>query len=176
MRTNHEPSAPAATIRHTGGHCWLGAFVVALNERGVCAILIGDDPSTLVADLQARFPRATLVRDDAGLANARAEVATLLETPDGELTLPLAPRGTEFQHRVWQVLRQVPAGRTTTYTELARDLGIPGSVRAVASACAANPLAIAVPCHRVIRRDGGLAGYRWGVERKQALLDREARG
>lgn len=174
MNTALRHTPPTAMIRYAIGRCWLGTLLIALGERGLCAILIGDDAQALARDLQARFPRARLVHDDAGLADALTEIARFIQRPGDGLALPLAPQGTEFQQRVWQVLRQVPAGRTTTYTELARILGIPGSVRAVAGACAANPLAVVVPCHRVIRRDGGLAGYRWGLERKRALLEHEA--
>ena len=163
-------------IRFAIGQCSLGAILVAASERGVCAILMGDDPGRLARDLQDRFPRATLIGGDAGFEKLVARVVGLVEAPRLGADLPLDVRGTAFQQRVWQALREVPAGRTTTYTELARRIGAPKSVRAVASACAANALAVAIPCHRVVRSDGGLSGYRWGVERKRELLAREAAG
>jgi AraC family transcriptional regulator of adaptative response/methylated-DNA-[protein]-cysteine methyltransferase len=140
----------------------------------VCAILLGDDPQALACDLQDRFPAARLIGADAGFERLVARVVGFVEAPRLGLDLPLDVRGTAFQQRVWQALRQVPAGQTLSYTELAARIGAPKAVRAVASACAANPLAVAIPCHRVVRADGGLAGYRWGVERKQALLTRES--
>jgi AraC family transcriptional regulator of adaptative response/methylated-DNA-[protein]-cysteine methyltransferase len=161
-------------IRFAIGQCSLGAILVAASERGVCAILMGDDPGRLARDLQDRFPRANLIGGDAGFEKLVAKVVGLVEAPRLGADLPLDVRGTAFQQRVWQALRAIPAGRTTTYTELARRIGAPKSVRAVASACAANKLAVAIPCHRVVRSDGGLSGYRWGVERKRALLAREA--
>ncbi len=164
-----------ATIRFAVGECSLGSVLVAQSERGLCAILLGDDADALVRDLQDRFPRAELVGGDAKFERLVARVVGFVEAPGKGLDLPLDVRGTAFQQRVWQVLRKVPAGETTSYTELARRIGAPKSVRAVAQACAANPLAVAIPCHRVVRRDGGLSGYRWGVDRKRALLAREAR-
>lgn len=161
-------------IRFAIGQCSLGAILVARSERGVCAILLGDDAETLARDLQDRFPAATLIGGDAGFETLVARVVGFVEAPRLGLDLPLDLRGTAFQQRVWQALRDIPAGRTLSYTELARRIGAPGSVRAVAGACAANALAVAIPCHRVVRQDGGLAGYRWGVERKRALLEREA--
>jgi AraC family transcriptional regulator of adaptative response/methylated-DNA-[protein]-cysteine methyltransferase len=147
--------------------------LVAQSERGICAILLGDDPDELVRNLQDRFPRATLVGGDAAFERLVAQVVGFIERPDKDLDLPLDVRGTAFQQRVWQALRTIPAGTTTTYTEIARRIRAPRSVRAVAQACGANPVAVAIPCHRVVRRDGGLSGYRWGIERKRALLDRE---
>jgi AraC family transcriptional regulator of adaptative response/methylated-DNA-[protein]-cysteine methyltransferase len=161
-------------IRFAIGQCSLGAILVAASERGVCAIQMGDDPGQLARDLQDRFPRANLIGGDAGFEKLVATVVGLVEAPRLGADLPLDVRGTAFQQRVWQALREIPAGRTTTYTQLARRIGAPKSVRAVASACAANALAVAIPCHRVVRSDGGLAGYRWGVARKRALLAREA--
>ena len=162
-------------IRFAVGECSLGAVLVAATARGVCAILLGDDPEALVRELQARFPKAGLTGGDAGFEGWVAQVVGLVEMPGTGLDLPLDIRGTAFQQRVWQALREIPAGSTATYTELARRIGTPRAIRAVAAACAANPLAVAIPCHRVVRLDGGLAGYRWGVERKRALLNREAR-
>lgn len=161
-------------IRFAIGECSLGSILVAASERGVCAILIGNDPEALARDLQDRFPRATLVGGDASFERTVATVVGFVEAPRLGLDLPLDVRGTAFQQRVWQALREIPPGSTASYTEIAGRIGAPGSVRAVAGACAANALAVAIPCHRVVRSDGGLAGYRWGVERKRALLEREA--
>ena len=165
-----------AEIRFAVGECSLGSILVARSERGVCAILLGDDPDALLRELQDRFPRATLVGGDAEFEALVARVVGFIEAPRLGLDLPLDVRGTAFQQRVWRALREIPAGATVSYRELAERIGAPGSVRAVAGACAANPLAVAIPCHRVVRSDGGLAGYRWGVERKRALLQREAAG
>jgi AraC family transcriptional regulator of adaptative response/methylated-DNA-[protein]-cysteine methyltransferase len=147
---------------------------VAATEKGVCAILMGDDPEALVRDLQDRFPRALLKGGDAEFEGLVAKVLSFVEAPGIGLDLPLDVRGTAFQQRVWQALRAIPAGTTVSYTEIAGRIGAPKSVRAVAQACAKNAIAVAIPCHRVVRNDGGLSGYRWGVERKRALLDREA--
>jgi len=163
-------------IRFAVGECSLGAILVAASERGVCAILLGDDPEALLHDLQDRFPKAELLGGDANFEQLVAQVVGLVEAPKLGLALPLDLRGTAFQQRVWQALRDIPAGTTVSYTELAERIGAPRAVRAVAGACAANALAVAIPCHRVVRHDGGLSGYRWGVERKRALLEREARG
>lgn len=161
-------------IRFAVGQCSLGAILVAATEHGVCAILMGDDPDALVRDLHDRFSRAELLGGDAAFERTVARVVGLVEQPRLGLDLPLDVRGTAFQQRVWQALRDIPAGATTTYTEIARRIGAPQSVRAVAGACAANALAVAIPCHRVVRLDGSLSGYRWGIERKRALLEREA--
>lgn len=160
-------------IRFALGQCSLGAILVAASERGLCAIALGDEPEALLADLQARFPAARLIGADAQFEQWVARVVGLVEAPGLGLDLPLDLRGTAFQQRVWQALRAIPPGQTLSYTELARRLGAPRAVRAVAAACAANRLAVAIPCHRVVRLDGGLAGYRWGVARKRALLARE---
>jgi AraC family transcriptional regulator of adaptative response/methylated-DNA-[protein]-cysteine methyltransferase len=165
---------PDAAIRYAVGRCWLGRLLVARGAAGVCAILIGDDPAALVRDLGRRFPAARPVRAEAELAALVAEVADFAADPRRGLGAALDARGTAFQRRVWQALRDIPAGATASYGEVAARIGRPGAVRAVAAACAANPVAIAVPCHRVVRADGGLSGYRWGVDRKRALLDREA--
>jgi AraC family transcriptional regulator of adaptative response/methylated-DNA-[protein]-cysteine methyltransferase len=161
-------------IRFAVGECSLGSILVAASDRGVCAILLGDDPEALARDLQDRFPRAELIGGDRDFERIVAKVVGFVEAPGLGLDLPLDVRGTAFQQRVWQALRKIPAGSTASYTEIARRLGSPRSVRAVAQACAANPLAVAIPCHRVLRTDGALSGYRWGVERKRALLEREA--
>jgi AraC family transcriptional regulator of adaptative response/methylated-DNA-[protein]-cysteine methyltransferase len=160
-------------IRFAVGQCSLGAILVARSDRGICAILLGDDAEALVRDLQDRFANARLIGGDADFERLVAQVVGFVEAPALGLDLPLDVRGTAFQQRVWQALRQVPAGRTVSYAELAERIGAPSSVRAVAQACGANPLAVAIPCHRVVRRDGALSGYRWGVERKRALLERE---
>ena len=164
----------ATEIRFAVGECSLGAILVAQSTRGVCAILLGDDPDALLAELQQRFPAARLIGGDTAFETLVARVVGFVEAPALGLELPLDIRGTAFQQRVWQALRRIPPGETLSYAELARRIGAPRAVRAVAGACAANPLAVAIPCHRVVRRDGDLAGYRWGIERKRALLEREA--
>jgi AraC family transcriptional regulator, regulatory protein of adaptative response / methylated-DNA-[protein]-cysteine methyltransferase len=163
-----------AAIRFAIGQASLGAVLVAATDKGVCAIMLGDDPDGLARELQDRFPRAELVGGDPGFERMVAEVVGLIEAPGQGLDLPLDIRGTAFQERVWQALRAIPPGGTATYAEIAKAVGQPKAVRAVAQACAANPLAVAIPCHRVVRSDGDLSGYRWGVERKRELLNREA--
>jgi AraC family transcriptional regulator of adaptative response/methylated-DNA-[protein]-cysteine methyltransferase len=165
----------AAAIRFAVGECSLGSILVAATEKGVCAILIGDDPDELAHELQDRFPRADLIGGDAAFEALVARVVGFVEAPALGCNLPLDVRGTAFQQRVWQALRAIPAGETASYAEIARRIGAPGSARAVAQACAANNIAVAIPCHRVVRNDGALSGYRWGVERKRALLARESR-
>jgi AraC family transcriptional regulator, regulatory protein of adaptative response / methylated-DNA-[protein]-cysteine methyltransferase len=162
-------------LRFAVGQCSLGAILVASSEKGVAAILIDDDPELLVRELQDRFPRAQLVGGDKGYEKLVAQVVGFVEAPHIGLDLPLDIRGTAFQQRVWQALKEIPVGQTVTYTMIAERIGAPKSVRAVAGACAANALAVAIPCHRVIRHDGSLSGYRWGVERKRDLLAREVR-
>lgn len=170
-----EPAAQTRPqIRFSIGACTLGRLLVACSERGVCAIAPGDDDGVLIGQLQQRFAGNALVRDDAGLQRLLTQIAAFVDHPQRGLGLPLDARGSAFQQRVWQVLRALPAGATASYADIARRIGAPRAVRAVAAACAANPLAVAIPCHRVIRRDGALSGYRWGVERKRALLAREA--
>ena len=161
-------------IRFATTACALGSVLVAASDEGVCAILLGDHPDTVVRDLRERYPQARLIDGDATLETWAAEVAAFVDEPRRGIDLPLAPHGTSFQQRVWQALREIPAGRTESYAGIAERIGAPGSVRAVAQACAANTLAVAIPCHRVVRRDGALSGYRWGVDRKRALLAREA--
>jgi AraC family transcriptional regulator, regulatory protein of adaptative response / methylated-DNA-[protein]-cysteine methyltransferase len=163
------------TIRFAVGETSLGPMLVAATDKGICAIQLGDDANALVHALEERFPQAMLVGDDPHFANTVAIVVAHVEAPCDALPLPLDIRGTTFQERVWAALTAIPAGRTVTYTELAQAIGQPTAVRAVASACAANALAIAIPCHRVIRATGELSGYRWGVERKAQLLQREHR-
>ena len=163
-------------IRFAIGQCSLGAILVAGSGRGVCAILLGDDPEALARDLQDRFPNSRLIGADADFEQWVATVVGFVEAPGIGLNLPLDVRGTVFQQRVWQALREIPVGATASYTEVAQRIGKPTATRAVARACAANALAVAIPCHRVVRTDGALSGYRWGVERKRALLEREAGG
>jgi AraC family transcriptional regulator of adaptative response/methylated-DNA-[protein]-cysteine methyltransferase len=165
------------------GECSLGSILVARSGRGVCAIFLGGDPDTLARDLQDRFPRANFIGGDAVFEQLVAKVVGFVEAPARGLDLPLDIRGTAFQQRVWQALREIPSGSTASYTEIANRIGVSRlgasklgaskSARAVAQACAANVLAVAIPCHRVVRKGGGISGYRWGVERKQALLARE---
>jgi AraC family transcriptional regulator of adaptative response/methylated-DNA-[protein]-cysteine methyltransferase len=164
-----------AVIRFAIGQCSLGAILVAATERGVCAISLGDDPEELLRELQDRFPKAELIGGDRDFEQLVAKVVGLIERPEQGVDLPLDIRGTAFQQRVWAALARIPAGETLSYSELAKRVGLPSAVRAVAGACAANKLAVAIPCHRVLRNDGALSGYRWGVARKKALLDREAR-
>ena len=162
------------TIRFAVGECSLGSVLVAASERGVCSITLGDDPEALVHELQDRFPRAQLVGAEPNFERLVARVIALVERPDDAADLPLDVRGTAFQQRVWQALRAIPPGKTVSYSEVAERIGAPRSVRAVASAIASNVIAVAIPCHRVVRSDGSVSGYRWGVERKRALLEREA--
>jgi AraC family transcriptional regulator of adaptative response/methylated-DNA-[protein]-cysteine methyltransferase len=146
---------------------------VAQSARGVCAILLGDDPDKLVRDLQDQFPRANLVGADRRFEQLIAHVVGFIEAPALGLDLPLDLRGTAFQERVWQALREIPVGSTASYGQIAQRIGAPKAFRAVAQACGANSLAVAIPCHRVVRSNGDLSGYRWGVERKRQLLERE---
>jgi AraC family transcriptional regulator of adaptative response/methylated-DNA-[protein]-cysteine methyltransferase len=154
----------------------LGSILVAQSDRGICAIFLGDDPDKLACDVQDSFPRASLIGGDDDFEQLVAKVVGFIEAPGIGLDLPLDIRGTTFQQRVWQALREIPVGQTASYTDIAKRIGSPKAIRAVAQACATNALAVAVPCHRVVRNDGALSGYRWGVERKRALLRREAEG
>lgn len=162
-----------ATIYFAVGQCALGAILVAQSARGVCAIFLGDDPAQLLNDLQDQFANAELIGADSRFEQLIAQVVGFVEQPALGLNLPLDVQGTAFQERVWQALREVPAGQRVSYTDIAEHIGAPKAVRAVALACAANCIAVAIPCHRVVRRDGDLSGYRWGVERKRQLLERE---
>ncbi|WP_411563802.1 bifunctional DNA-binding transcriptional regulator/O6-methylguanine-DNA methyltransferase Ada [Pseudomonas shirazensis] len=162
-----------ATIYFAVGQCALGAILVAQSARGVCAIFLGDDPAQLLNDLQDQFANAELIGADNRFEQLIAQVVGFVEQPALGLNLPLDVQGTAFQERVWQALREVPAGQRVSYTDIAERIGAPKAVRAVALACAANRIAVAIPCHRVVRRDGDLSGYRWGVERKRQLLERE---
>jgi AraC family transcriptional regulator of adaptative response/methylated-DNA-[protein]-cysteine methyltransferase len=161
-------------IRFAVGECSLGSVLVASSNKGICAILLGDDPDALARDLQDQFPKANLIGGDQAFESLVATVVGLIEEPTQRLELPLDIRGTAFQQRVWKALREIPPKSTVCYAQIAARIGAPTAVRAVAQACGANRLAVAIPCHRVVRNDGGLSGYRWGVERKQALLNREA--
>jgi AraC family transcriptional regulator of adaptative response/methylated-DNA-[protein]-cysteine methyltransferase len=172
--TDYRRGGANAHIRFAIGASSLGAILVARSERGVCAIMLGDEPDALARDLQDKFPQATLIGGDADFERLVARVVGLVESPELGFDLPLDVRGTAFQQRVWDALRKIPAGTTASYSDIAARIGAPKAVRAVAQACAANSLAIAIPCHRVVRNDGALSGYRWGVERKRALLEREA--
>jgi len=165
----------ATLVRFAVGKCSLGSILVARSEKGICAILLGDRAESLERDLRRRFPQAPLPRRDPDTEALLAKVARVVENPHLVVDFPLDVRGTTFQWRVWQMLRTIPAGSTVSYAEVARRIGAPRSVRAVAQACGANALAVAVPCHRVVRSDGTPSGYRWGADRKRALLEREAR-
>ena len=162
-------------IRFAVGECSLGALLVASSKKGIAAILVGGEPDKLVRELQDRFPKASLIGADREYEALVARVVGFIEAPGQGLDLPLDIRGTAFQQRVWRALQDIPVGRTVSYTELARRIGSPKAVRAVAGACAANNIAVAIPCHRVVRNDGSLSGYAWGVERKRALIAKEAR-
>jgi AraC family transcriptional regulator, regulatory protein of adaptative response / methylated-DNA-[protein]-cysteine methyltransferase len=162
-------------IRFAIGECSLGSILVAATDKGVCAILMGNDPDALVRELQDRFAKAELIGGDAKFETLVAKVVGFVEQPRLGLDLPLDVRGTAFQQRVWRALRKIGVGKTASYGEIAARIGNPKSIRAVAQACAANMIAVAIPCHRVIRTDGQLSGYRWGVQRKRALLEREKR-
>jgi AraC family transcriptional regulator of adaptative response/methylated-DNA-[protein]-cysteine methyltransferase len=161
-------------IRFAVGDSSLGPVLVAATDKGVCSIQFGDDPERLVHDLEDRFCRAELVGGNRDFESVVATVLALVERPAETVDLPLDIRGTAFQARVWEALQKVPAGTTVTYQQLADGIGAPTAARAVAQACAANQVAVAVPCHRVIRADGTLSGYRWGIDRKRTLIDREA--
>lgn len=161
-------------VRFATGQCSLGAILVAATDKGVCAIALGDDPEALVHDLRDRFPAARLIENDSDFAATLSRVVALVDEPWTPVGLPLDIRGTAFQQRVWEILRAIPPGQTWTYTEVAVALGVPRAARAVARACAANPIAVAIPCHRVVRSDGTPSGYRWGAARKERLQAREA--
>ncbi|MEG0922260.1 MAG: bifunctional DNA-binding transcriptional regulator/O6-methylguanine-DNA methyltransferase Ada [Comamonas sp.] len=172
--SQYRRGAAALQIRFGVGECSLGPILVAATEQGICAILLGDDAEALVVELQQRFPQADLLGGDAVFELWMALVIGFVDEPTRGLSLPLDVRGTAFQQQVWQALRRIPVGSTVSYSDLAHKLGMPQASRAVASACAANAIAVAIPCHRVVRRDGALSGYRWGVDRKRALLQHEA--
>lgn len=170
---DYKAGGAGATLHFAIGQCSLGAILVAQSAKGICAILLGDDPQALLEQLQDQFPKARLIGGDADYERLVAEVVGFVEAPALGLELPLDVQGTAFQERVWQALRDIPVGSRVSYTDIAERIGAPKAVRAVAMACAANRIAVAIPCHRVVRRDGDLSGYRWGVERKRLLLERE---
>lgn len=174
-RAATDAAAPVSAdrIQYAVGQCSLGRLLVAESVKGLCAILLGDDEAALIADLRGRFPHAVIAAAVDDMPDVLAAVVQLIETPGTRINITLDPRGTSFQRRVWQALRDIPTGKTMSYADVARRIGAPGSARPVAQACAANPLAVAIPCHRVVRNDGGLSGYRWGVDRKRELLARE---
>jgi AraC family transcriptional regulator, regulatory protein of adaptative response / methylated-DNA-[protein]-cysteine methyltransferase len=177
MIPHGQPANVAAMNTHIHfdiGSSTIGQVLVALTDKGICAILPGDSARTLIRELRERFPAALLDRDVARLARVLPRVIAFVDGRNATLELPLDPAGTEFQQRVWRALRDVPSGKTVSYAEIARRIEAPKSFRAVAQACGANPLALVIPCHRVVRRDGALSGYRWCVARKRALLEREA--
>jgi len=172
--SQYRNAGEGSEIRFALGLCSLGHVLVAQSARGICAIALGDDPEILLQELQQQFCKATLIGGDAAFEHIVAQVVGFIEAPQTGFELPLDIRGTAFQTRVWQALRAIPVGETVSYQQLAQRIGQPSATRAVAGACAANTLAVAIPCHRVVRNDGSLSGYRWGVERKAQLLAREA--
>jgi AraC family transcriptional regulator of adaptative response/methylated-DNA-[protein]-cysteine methyltransferase len=174
IQTTCSSGGRGESIRFAVGECSLGAILVASTEQGICAILLGDDPGAWVRELQASFPSAQLIGEDRECERLLAKVAGFVEAPSLGLDLPLDVRGTPFQQRVWEALREISAGSTASYGEIAQRIGAPNEAYAVGQACAANVIAVAIPCHRAVRKNGALAGYRWGIERKRALLEREA--
>ncbi|MBW4657547.1 MAG: bifunctional DNA-binding transcriptional regulator/O6-methylguanine-DNA methyltransferase Ada [Drouetiella hepatica Uher 2000/2452] len=172
--SQYKAGAADVEIQFAIERSFLGWVLVAATEKGICAIDFGDTPKALTEQLQSRFPNAQIRESDAIFSGWVAQVMALIETPDRGLDLPLDVQGTAFQQRVWKALQTIPPGTTVSYTEVAQQIDSPTAVRAVATACAANKLAVAIPCHRVVRSNGELSGYRWGVERKRALLDRES--
>jgi AraC family transcriptional regulator of adaptative response/methylated-DNA-[protein]-cysteine methyltransferase len=174
--TRFRKGGTGTTLRFAVAESSLGSVLVAASDQGVCAIFLGDDPDALARELQDRFPKAELIGGDEAFERTVAQVIGLIEAPGTGLDLPLDVQGTAFQQKVWQALREIPAGSTASYADIAERIGAPKAVRAVAQACASNKIAVAIPCHRVVRNDGNLSGYRWGVQRKSALLEREAVG
>jgi AraC family transcriptional regulator of adaptative response/methylated-DNA-[protein]-cysteine methyltransferase len=172
--TEFKAGGEGATIRFAVGECSLGSILVAASHLGICSIALGNDPHTLMKDLQRRFPNAKMLGGDKQFERMVSQVVAFVENPSAGLELPLHVQGTAFQQRVWKALCEIPCGATRTYAEIAQTLGQPNASRAVAGACAANSLAVAIPCHRVVRTNGSLSGYRWGVERKEKLLRVEA--
>ena len=168
------PALRADTIRCSVRMSWLGWTIIAASRKGVCAIFFGDEPEPLYDELRARWPNATCVPPDAAFAQLADSVVDFIERPVARPPFPLDIRGTEFQRRTWEAMRAVPSGETASYSEIARRIGAPKAMRAVGAACGANPLAIVIPCHRILRADGDMSGYRWCIKRKRALLDREA--
>ena len=170
---DYQNGGRGAVIRFAFGKCSLGSILVAASEQGICAIFLGDDPAALTKDLAKRFPKAQLIAADQDFKDLVAKVIRFVEAPRTGLDLPLDLRGTVFQRRVWNALREIPIGTISSYSEVARRIGAPMAVRAVARAIASNRLAVVIPCHRVLCRDGSISGYRWGVERKLSLLEKE---
>jgi len=173
--SHYREGGSGENIAFATGKCSLGSVLVARSERGICAILLGDDPQQLTKDLSGRFPSAKITHAETEFKGLLGNVIQLVDSPRTAIDLPLDIKGTAFQRRVWQALRKIPAGSTATYSDISKSIGAPKSVRAVARACAENPIAVAIPCHRAIAKDGSLAGYRWGLARKRKLLDREAK-
>jgi len=174
MHTESQFDETLAEITFAVADCSLGTVLIARSERGVCAVLLGDDADTLAKEFQDRYPRARQASGEGGFDDLVAKVVGFIDAPSEDFNEPLDLNGTAFQERVWRALREIPVGKTASYAEIAQRIGAPGAVRAVARACAANDLAVVIPCHRVVRQDGSSSGYRWGVERKLALLEREA--
>lgn len=160
-------------IRYAWGSSTLGGFIVAASDHGLVALEFGEHNGPLLRELQARFADAELIEDQVALQDVLLKAAALIEHPESGSSLAADLRGTDFERRVWQALRDIPAGTTTSYGELAARLGVPGQAQEVGAACAANSLAVLVPCHRVLKKDGGISGYRWGIRRKRALIERE---
>jgi len=171
LTTRHDPTTE--DIRLAFGKFTLGTALVAVSTKGIVAILLGDDRRALHSELGAAFPHASLTSDDAGLADMVEQVVTFLDAPHKGLDLPLDIRGSAVEQAVWQALREVPAGHTVTYGQIAKTLPLPATAQDVGAACAANVLAVAIPCHRVVKADGSISGYRWGVQRKRKLINRE---
>lgn len=161
-------------IRFAVGECSLGSILVAQSEKGICAVLLGDDPSALLRDLQDRFPRAELIGGDNNFEKVAGRVVGFVDAPNADFDLPLDIRGTAFQKRVWRALSKIPPGETVTYSDIAKHIGLPKAARAVGNAVGANALAVIIPCHRVVKMDGSISGYRWGIARKRALLKKES--
>lgn len=174
IRPTAPPAAkPGEKIYFAVATCSVGHLLVAQSPKGICALFLGDDPDRLSGSLYNSFPQAVLAEGNSSLLSALSQILAFIEHPEIGLDLPLDIRGTDFQQRVWQALREIPVGSTVSYSDIAHRIGSPKAVRAVAGACAANVLAVAIPCHRVVRSDGTLSGYRWGIERKRQLLQRE---
>ncbi len=171
--TQYRKGGLDARILFAVGECGLGSILVACTAKGVCCILLGDSPEPLLDDLQTRFPKAQLIGGDAQFEKLVGHVVGFIDRPDKSFELPLDIQGTAFQQRVWSALLKIPAGHTASYTDIAKSIGSASACRAVAGACAANHIAVAIPCHRVVRSDGALSGYRWGIERKRKLLECE---
>jgi AraC family transcriptional regulator of adaptative response/methylated-DNA-[protein]-cysteine methyltransferase len=172
--TAYRQGGARAVIRFAVGECSLGSILVAQSEKGICAVLLGDNPGTLLRDLQERFPQAELIGGDKKFEKVVARVVGCVDAPAADFDLPLDIRGTAFQKRVWRALSKIPPGETVTYSDIAQRIGLPKAARAVGSAVGANALAVIIPCHRVVKMDGSISGYRWGIARKRALLKKES--